>query len=148
MLACLLFVAVHQDIEVFKPKEISLPFVQAEVLNSANNLFKKECIDTWVKNLGNMPVYLVNGDKEELVGKAVCAYWNGTWAVAKIELNKPVPNNYVCRPHSKPIKVEVSEGCYFHIHKAELIRLLIVNPIHASKYPEKNAVDQNILKIP
>ena len=145
MLACLLFVAFHQDPEVLKPKEISLPFVQAEVLNSASNLFKKECIENWVKNLGQTPVYLVKDSKEELVGKAVCAYWDGTWAVAKIELTKKIPNNYVCRPHSKPIKVEINEGCYFHVYKADLIRLLIVDPIYASKYPESKL---NILNFP
>jgi len=117
-----------QNTEI-KPKEVNLPFVQAETLNSAYNLFKKECIDGWIRNFGNIPVYLVNGEKEELVGKAVCAYWNGSWAVAKIELNKDIPNNYVCRPHSKPVKVEVNEGCYFHIYKAELVRFLILNLI-------------------
>lgn len=124
------------DDKEFKPREINLPFVQADILNSANNLFKKECIDSWIRNFGNIPVYLINGDKEELVGKAVCAYWNGNWAVAKIEINKPIPDTYICRPHSKPIRVEVSEGCYFNIYKADLVRLLIVNPVYASKYPE------------
>jgi hypothetical protein len=130
--------------EEFKPKELSLPFVQADVLNSANNLFKKECIDNWIQNFGRIPVYLVDGEKEELVGKAVCAYWYGKWAVAKIEVTKPVPDNYVLRPHSKPIKAEVNEGCYFHISKAELMRLLLVNPIYASKYPPSTTKDSLI----
>lgn len=130
---------------VNKPIQASLPFVQAEMLNSANNLFKRDCVDSWVRNCGQIPVYLVNNDKEELIGKTVCAYWNGDWAVAKMELSKQIPDGYVCRPHSKPVKVEVSDGCYFHIHKAELVRLLIVNPIYASKYPNTKI---DILKMP
>lgn len=144
LILCVLGQTIQKE-EDFKPKEVTYPFVQVEVLNSANNLFKRECVETWIKNLSNVPVYLVDNNKEELVGKAVCAYWNGDWAIAKIELKKPVPEDYVLRPHSKPVKVEVNEGCYFHISKAELLRLLIVNPIYASKYPPSSLKKDNLI---
>ena len=115
-------------------KEINIPFVKKESINSANNCFKGECLDYWVKNWKPIPVYLLIGDKEEIVGTAVCAHLQNDWIVAKIELNQPIPKSYVCRPHSKPLKVEVSDGCFFNIYKAELVRLLIVNPLVASKY--------------
>jgi hypothetical protein len=135
MLSLILSLVLSQQ---YYEKEINIPFVKKEVVNSANNCFKTECLDYWVKNWKPIPVYLLIGDKEEIVGTAVCAHIQNDWIVAKIELKQPIPRTYVCRPHSKPVKVEVTDGCFFNIYRAELVRLLIVNPLHSSKYPEEN----------
>ena len=118
-------------------KEINMPFVRVDVMNSANNCFKKECADHWLKNWEQIPVVLIDGDKELIVGKAVCVHMQKDWVVAKVLLDQPVPETFVCRPHSKPIKVETNDGCFFDIKKAELIRLLLVSPVYASKYPDE-----------
>ena len=119
-------------------KEVNYPFVKINSLNSANNCFKQECVDYWVKNWNQIPVILLIDDKETVVGQAVCAHIQNGWIVAKVTLNQTVPDTYVCRPHSKPILVSVSDGCNFEIKKAELIRLLLVNPLYASKYPDED----------
>jgi hypothetical protein len=135
MLSLILSLVLSQQ---YYEKEINIPFVKKEVVNSANNCFKAECLDYWVKNWKPIPVYLLIGDKEEIVGTAVCAHIQNDWIVAKIELKQPIPRTYVCRPHSKPVKVEVTDGCFFNIYRAELVRLLIVSPLHSSKYPDEN----------
>lgn len=118
-------------------KEVNMPFVKIEVMNSANNCFKKECAEYWLKNWRQIPVVLIIGDKEEIIGNAVCAHMQDDWVIAKLLLKQPIPESFVLRPHSKPIKVETNDGCFFDIKKAELIRLLLVSPILASKYPDE-----------
>lgn len=118
-------------------REINMPFVKVDVVNSANNCFKKECVEYWLKNWIQIPVVLVTGDREEIIGKAVCAHMQNDWIVAKILINQPIPETFVLRPHSKPIKVETNDGCFFDIKKAELVRLLLVSPVLASKYPDE-----------
>ena len=140
MLQILIFLLFSQDI-ISKPitsKEVNYPFVKINALNSANNCFKPECIEYWVKNWNQIPVVLLIDDKETVVGKAVCAHVQNGWIVAKISLDQSVPDTYVCRTHTKPISVSISDGCNFEIKKAELIRLLLVNPLYASKYPEED----------
>jgi len=118
-------------------KEVNMPFVKVEVMNSANNCFKKECADYWLKNWKTIPVVLILGDKEEIVGNAVCGHMQNDWVMAKVLFNQPIPESFVLRPHSKPIKVETNDGCFFDIKKAELVRLLLVSPVLASKYPDE-----------
>lgn len=118
-------------------KEINMPFVRFDVVNTSNNCFKKECVEYWVKNWMPVPVVLIHNGKEEIVGKAVCAHIQNDWIVAKVLFDQPIPETFVLRPHSKPVKVETNDGCFFDIKKAELIRLLLVSPVVASKYPDE-----------
>lgn len=73
--------------------------------------------------------------KETEVGEVVCLQKNNDgWVIAKANLKKEVPKNYVMRGMFKIEQYQMTSGCNFIVEKAEITKFFILSPLFASSF--------------
>lgn len=138
MLTCL-FLLLSQT----KPTELSLPFIKADTVcqNKQNEgdrtLFTYTCLKRMVANYKPVKVYYATYDsdnKEKLneCGEASCVYLSKEQIVARIELDKKLPQmieKYVLNAKTYSVKGDfyVNTSCIVEISNAE-IKSFVLRP--------------------
>lgn len=121
----------------------SLPFIKADTIcNNKQNetdktLFTYSCIKKMVANYKPTKVYLASYDKDgkenyELIGESSCIYMNKDHVLARIEINKKLPNpisSYILNAKTYSAKGDffISTSCVLEISGAE-IKSFVLRP--------------------
>lgn len=113
--------------------------LKADVVNSQNFLFPVKFVRELVPRFSKKTIVLMEkeGDKikETEVGEVVCLQLNSDgWLVAKANINKSVPKNYVMRPSFKIESYQLISGCNFVVEKAEINKFILLSALFASSY--------------
>lgn len=118
--------------------EILLDFVKVDVPNSFRNVYPSKVVDSWLKNIAEKPVTIVEKDTGaiKVIGKAVCGYLDkqGNTKIRIVTYQDFNNNKYVLRPYCSVKKSSVSDSCNLIVEDADLKELMLVPKLTASKF--------------
>lgn len=118
--------------------EILLDFVKVDVPNSLRNIYSQKVVDSWLKNIADKPVTMIEKDTGavRVIGKALCGYLDkdGTTKIRITTYSDFNNGRYVLRPYCLIKKSSVNDGCNLLVEDADLKELMIIPKLTASKF--------------
>ena len=124
-----------------KPIEKTMPFIKADVSNSENVKYTKECLQQIIRTVGSKPVYMFtyeNNVEKDLfkVGDVTCCFMDGDWIAARMDLLKPVPANYVLRAHVRATKAKTLPDNTYVVEEVEIVKFYLKDKNKAVRYED------------
>lgn len=119
-----------------------MPFIKADVSNSENVVYTQACLQQIIRTVGSKPVYMFTYDnnvEKDLfkVGDVTCCFMDGDWIVARMDLLKPVPSNYVLRAHVRATKAKTLPDKTYVVEEVEIVKFYLKDKSKAVQYQDK-----------